>query len=53
VSWTSPDDHYTLALWGSNLANSQRLQSVTESGNGDRASLVRPISYGAEVRFKF
>jgi len=53
VSWTSPDDHYTFALWGSNLANSHRLQSVTESGGADRASLVRPISYGAEVRFKF
>ena len=53
IAWTSPDDHYTFALWGSNLANSHRLQSVSESGGADRASLVRPISYGAEVRFKF
>jgi len=53
ITWTSPDDRYTFAVWGSNLANSHRLQSVSESGGGDRASLVRPISYGAEVRFKF
>ena len=53
IAWTSPDDHYTFAVWGSNLANSHRLQSVSESGGADRASLARPISYGAEIRFKF
>jgi len=52
VAWTSPNERYTLAVWGSNLANSHRLQSVTESTGGDRVSLVRPISYGAEIRFK-
>jgi len=53
ISWTSADDRYSLALWGTNLANSHRLLSVAETGGGDRANLVRPISYGAEIRFKF
>jgi len=53
ISWTSADEHYSVALWGTNLANSQRLLSVAETGGADRANLVRPISYGAEMRFKF
>jgi len=53
VSWTSADDRYTFALWGSNLANSHRLLAVSQSGPGDRASLVRPISYGAELHYRF
>jgi Outer membrane receptor proteins, mostly Fe transport len=53
ASWTSANDRYTIALWGSNLTNSNRLLAVSQSGPGDRAGLVRPISYGAEIRYRF
>ncbi|HET9630131.1 MAG TPA: TonB-dependent receptor [Novosphingobium sp.] len=52
ASWTSADERYTFSIWGSNLANNHRLQAVSENTNVDRASLVRPISYGAELRVK-
>jgi len=53
VSWTSADEGYSLALWGSNLTNDHHVMAVSQSGSSNRASLVRPISYGAEVRFRF
>jgi len=53
ASWTSADDRYTVAVWGSNLTNSHRLLAVSQSGPGDRAGLVRPITYGAEIRYRF
>jgi iron complex outermembrane receptor protein len=53
ISWTSPDDRLTASLWGKNLTDNHRLLAVTESGGADRASLVRPITYGTELRFKF
>jgi len=53
LAWTSADSHYSVALWGSNLTNNHRFVSVAQSNGADRASRVRPISYGIETRFKF
>lgn len=51
--WTSPDDRYTVTVWGRNLSNSKPLLTVSSSVLGDQAAYYRPITYGVRVGFKF
>jgi len=53
AEWADPSDHYTLALFGDNVADSVHLTQVQYSNFGIGANWSKPATYGVELGFKF
>ncbi len=53
IAWTSPDDKYRVALFGTNLLNEDIYSFVRTSQFGDTASYSRPWSAGVSLGVKF
>jgi iron complex outermembrane receptor protein len=55
ISWTSPDDHFTVGLFGKNLTDRRVLNySSTVASNGMHVGLYGPPrTYGVNAGFKF
>lgn len=53
VSWLSPDERFTVSLFGKNLGDEEYIVFLRQSAFGEAASYSRPRTYGVsfEVRF--
>ena len=53
ISWTDPDDHITVKLWGKNLGKTVYTTSLIEGFTGVDVSYGYPRTYGITAGFKF
>ena len=53
ISWTDPDDHVTVKLWGKNLGKTVYTTSLIEGFTGVDVSYGYPRTYGITAGFKF
>ncbi len=53
AQWTDPSDTFTFAIWGDNLTDKRYLTGVQYNSFGLGANWSAPVTYGAEIGFKF
>lgn len=53
MQWTDPSGAYTIGIWGDNLTNNRHLDAVQYNSIGLGANWNEPVTYGADVTFKF
>jgi iron complex outermembrane receptor protein len=53
ATWTSPDGHYYIGIYGENLTNKFYRLNYNGSAFGDYGTRAEPISYGGKVGVKF
>jgi iron complex outermembrane receptor protein len=53
LSWSTPDDRFTVTLWGKNLTNDLVANFITETGSVMLAQYKPPRTYGVTVGARF
>jgi len=53
VTWTTPDDHVDIGVYGQNITNETYFQSLLISALANNVNYARPASYGVRVGFRF
>jgi iron complex outermembrane receptor protein len=53
VSWTSPDEHWGVKIFGNNLTDEEYATFVTEQSVADNYEPAAPRTYGVEFSFNF
>lgn len=53
ISWTSPNDRFTLRAFGENLLDEVYYLYIIQTANSDAGSYARPREYGLEFDIKF
>lgn len=53
LSWTTPDDHWRVTIFGENLSDEVYVQSLLVSGLGYNVNFGRPATYGARLTYQF
>lgn len=53
AQWTDPSDTFTFAIWGDNLTDKRYLTAVQYNSFGLGANWSAPVTYGAEIGFRF
>ncbi|EZP74573.1 TonB-dependent receptor precursor [Sphingomonas paucimobilis] len=53
LSWTLPNDHLRVRVWGRNLANEKVFRQITEQAVIDGVIADAPRTYGAALDFRF
>lgn len=52
LSWNSPDDHYRLSVFGTNLTNKKYAQALSAAATSDLVTVARPRVVGVKLSYK-
>ena len=53
ISWSPHDSGLTLAVYGQNITNVKRIQTVFSTDAGDAVGYAPPDTYGVEATYRF
>ena len=53
VSWTDPNDHFAISVYGNNLTDKQYFVVASGGAFGDYGAMQEPRTYGMRVGYKF
>jgi iron complex outermembrane receptor protein len=53
ITWFSPDERYSVGIWGKNLTSENYFAILTSSGGGNNFQPAAPTSYGVRVGYRF
>jgi iron complex outermembrane receptor protein len=54
LTWTDPGDHFSIAVFGTNLTDEEYRVTYSGTSNfGDYGAMAEPINYGMRVGYKF
>jgi iron complex outermembrane receptor protein len=53
ASWTSPDEHWKVTVFGKNLTNSYYQTAILVSNGADNAAYAKPRWFGATLEYNF